>query len=144
MYYVYCHVDELGEIVYVGKGKGGRAFAECNRKGGHKQFMLDYLSRGETDFVKFLHINLDETEALKIEEDFIKNNQPKFNRYFTDIWKEANKTRGLKGAEVTKKKCKTPLGEFPSLSAATKAHGFKDVGSILYRIKNKRKGFEYV
>lgn len=144
MYYVYSHIDDMGELVYIGKGKGGRAFSEINRKSDHKQFMLYYLSHGATCFVKFLHINLDEKEALKIEEELIKEWQPKFNNYFTDVWKESNKTRGLKGAEVTKRKCRTPLGEFSSLSDAARAHGFKDVGSILYRIKKQREGFEYV
>ena len=144
LYYVYAHINENGEIVYIGKGKGGRAFAETNRKGSHKDFMLNYLSKGETHFVKFLELHLDEKDALSIEASLIREYQPAYNNFFTDAWKEDNKTRGLKGAEVTKKKCMTPMGEFDSLTSAAHANGFKHAGSIASKIKNKTKGYSYV
>lgn len=144
MYYVYAHVYDNREIIYIGKGKGGRAFAETGRKEVHKEFMLSHLTDGNFSFVVLLYKNLSESEALEIEAEMIRKYQPAYNNYYTEIWKESNKTRGQKGADKTKKKCKTPLGTFDSLTEAARAYNFKDAGSILYRIKNKVEGFVYV
>jgi len=144
IYYVYAHLDNTGKTVYIGKGQGGRAFSTNNRKGGHGAFMMGKLTNGDVSFVFFLHKNLSSNKALEIEEQLIKEMQPEFNRFFTNAWKDDNKNRGLKGANATKKKCITPLGTFNSISEAARQHGFKDAGSILYRIKKGFKNYEYV
>ena len=144
IYYVYAHREDNGEIVYIGKGHGGRAFSTNNRKGEHGPFMMERLTNGDSSFVMFSATHLSSEEALVEEERWIKAAQPKFNRFFTDEWKEANKERGLKGANATKKKCKTPLGSFESLTEAARRHGYKDAGSISYRIRKGFKYYEYV
>jgi len=140
MYYIYIHY-EGNEPVYVGMGAGGRAFTSAGRKEGHKEWMTKRLDKGDASFVSFELLGLSKKEATHKEADLIKTLQPRYNQFFTESWKQNNKTRGLKGAAATSVPCTTPLGIFISHSAAAKAHGFNDVASIHYRIKNKHEGF---
>ena len=139
-YYIYIHYDG-DEPVYVGMGAGGRAFTTVGRKGGHKEWMTERLDKGNTSFVSFDSLGLSKNEAVIKEASLIRTLQPRYNRFFTESWKENNRTRGMKGAAATSVSCVTPLGVFASHSAAAKAHGFKDAGSIHYRIRNKHEGF---
>ncbi len=140
VYYIYIHYHD-DEPVYVGMGGGGRAFTSVGRKGGHKEWMLERLDKGDASFVSFDSVGLVKEEAVLREADLIRTLQPRYNRFFTESWKQNNKERGMKGAIATSAPCVTPLGIFPSFSAAARAHGFKDAGSIHYRVRNKHEGF---
>ena len=139
-YYVYIHYED-DNPVYIGMGGGGRAFNTASRKEEHKLWMLERLDNGDASFVSFEAVGLTKEEASIKEANLIRSLQPRYNRFFTESWKENNKERGLKGAAATSVSCTTPLGKFESFSAAARAHGFKDAGSIHYRIKNKHEGF---
>ena len=57
MYYTYLHIDKYNKPIYVGKGKGKRAYAK-----------RDY---GEPYTVKIVHDNISEAQALEFEEFLI-------------------------------------------------------------------------
>jgi hypothetical protein len=73
MYYVYLHTDpKTGEVVYVGKGVGGRAWdvTRCRREHKeHQQWMLSLMEEGylPTDWVSIYKKNMTEEEAFKEE-----------------------------------------------------------------------------
>ena len=140
LYYIYIHYED-NKPVYVGMGAGGRAFTSAGRKGGHREWMTDRLDKGDASFVSFNSLGLVKEEAILKEAELIRALQPRYNKFFTESWKENNKERGMKGAAATAVPCTTPLGTFESHSAAARAHGFNDVASIHYRIKNKHEGF---
>ena len=74
-YYVYKHVDN-GEVVYVGMGKIGRAWAFSKRHPKHKQWMKDC---DIFTAVQPIETNLTEKEAIALERTLIYELQPKFN-----------------------------------------------------------------
>lgn len=141
-YYVYFHLDGE-EIVYIGYGRGSRCCSSVGRKGGHAPFMDSKISAGDFSFIAIIENSLCKEDAVKLEERLIKETQPAFNKFFTESWKNTNRDRGLKGAEVSKKRCRTPLGIFPSISEAAKAHGYKSVSSITQFIKAGKEGYSY-
>ena len=57
MYYTYLHFNECGKPIYVGKGKGKRAYQKRNY--------------GEPYTVKIVHDNISEEQALEFEEFLI-------------------------------------------------------------------------
>ncbi len=75
-YYVYRHVDPLtNEIVYIGKGTGGRAWDTTRNKSNsnpeHLQWMLDLQDQGYTpqDWVQIILSGLEEKEAFTKEKE---------------------------------------------------------------------------
>ena len=87
-YYVYVHFEpdyEL-EIVYVGKGKYGRAWdVTRNRKynSEHFEWMEELYELGylPTDWTKIIHRGLSEKDAFDIEKAYMHNNgAPVFNK----------------------------------------------------------------
>ncbi len=85
-YYVYCHVAPDGEIVYVGKGCGGRAWdvTRARRENhAHSDWMIALCEQGHipTDWVVILNSNLSEKEARRKETEYIhEHGIVKFNR----------------------------------------------------------------
>lgn len=87
-YYVYRHVDPLTfEIVYVGKGTGGRAWDTTRNKQNinplHLQWMESLQDQGYTpqDWVQIIYSGLEEKEAFyKEKETNHINGVPKFSR----------------------------------------------------------------
>ena len=76
-YYVYAHFIE-GEVVYIGKGCGARAFHPRP----HCQHLAD---RADFSYVKFLATDLIEESSLTIEKALIEQYKPRFNKtYNTD------------------------------------------------------------
>jgi len=87
VYYVYIHFDpETTKVVYVGKGCNGRAWdvTRCrNKHKEHQTWMQNLCKLGfiPTDWVEILHKNCTESEALRLEKEYMyKYGQPIFNR----------------------------------------------------------------
>lgn len=84
-YYVYLHRDpETNQIVYVGKGQGGRAWdseRRSNNNPGHKNCLFSWRKKGflPCDWVEILHRNLTNGEAFAAEKKYIQTNFPLFN-----------------------------------------------------------------
>lgn len=86
-FYVYLHIDpETREVVYVGKGIGGRAWDVTRARGGHRahqEWMQSLMSRGfiPTDWVFITARNLPEDMAFAVEKAYLhKNGVLRFNR----------------------------------------------------------------
>lgn len=73
-FYVYQHkIPSTGEIFYIGKGKGNRAFSKVRNKYWHK-------IAGKHEYVvELVKENMTEVEAFKLEEDLIKSHNPRAN-----------------------------------------------------------------
>ena len=86
-FYVYLHVDPLTqEVVYVGKGKNGRAWDVTRCRNSHKEhqeWMLELTYKGfiPTDWVSIISKNLTENEAFSEEKKYLyENGTLRFNR----------------------------------------------------------------
>jgi hypothetical protein len=90
-YYVYQHIDESGEIVYVGKGRYARAWRHERRNGEHSTWMAQRLPFLNVTITNF---NLAEEEAFKIEKEMIDTVKPKFNVYMSEEDKAKRKEFG--------------------------------------------------
>ena len=77
-YYVYKHI-EYGKEVYIGKGKGDRAWKKSDKVDEHKQRMESGLIN-----VKIIASDLSEEEAFAIERELIKIRNPKYNCIFAN------------------------------------------------------------
>ena len=77
-YYVYKHIDEHGETVYVGCGVHERAYRTGRQNKEHQNFLRD---RNIWEVVEIVASNLKRTEAGKIERQLIYSTKPKFNVY---------------------------------------------------------------
>lgn len=86
MYYVYAHKDPTTkEIVYIGKGKGGRAWDVTRCRSQHKEhqdWMVALLEQGylPSDWVIILHKQLSEKEAFDAETSYLQSRLYKYNR----------------------------------------------------------------
>ena len=86
-YYVYLHVDpKTDEVLYVGKGCGGRAWDVTRNRGGsleHMDYLISLCEEGYTpdDWVKIIHKNISEMEAFNKEKEYLHlNGSLRFNR----------------------------------------------------------------
>ena len=85
-YYVYKHIDpETNDVVYVGKGSGGRAWdvTRCRSQNkDHQEWMQSLCAKGYTpdEWVEICYKGLTEEEALRIEKDFLSKSLTAFNR----------------------------------------------------------------
>lgn len=79
-YYVYAHINNEGEIVYVGKGSYDRAWNIKGRDTPHQEWMMNTLPNIN---ILFLKEDLIEKEAFWAENEFIKQYKPKFNNSFS-------------------------------------------------------------
>ena len=70
-YYVYVHKRQNGDIVYVGKGKGVRAWDPQRTSPVHSRWILHHLSQGSTSFCEVTDWYLSEEDALRIEKEMI-------------------------------------------------------------------------
>jgi len=79
-FYVYQHLDDEGNIVYIGKGRYARAWRHERRNSEHSKWMGEQLP-----FLKVCIVwsDLDETKALELERKMIEQLQPKFNTEYT-------------------------------------------------------------
>ena len=85
--YVYAHYDN-GELVYLGKGKNGRAWTTCSRGKEHEEWMREKLP--ELD-VRFIAKNLDANTARDLEKSMLKVLHPRWNRYHTNNRRAPNR-----------------------------------------------------
>lgn len=86
-FYVYYHVEPSSrEIVYIGKGTGGRAWDVTRSRGEHKEhqeWMMSLMDEGfvPSDWVVIFKKGLSEKEAFKEERELLNETGPvKFNR----------------------------------------------------------------
>lgn len=125
-FYVYIHMDEAGEVRYVGKGRGRRAYVKKDRN----LYWKNIFSK-QAPIVDFVAINLSEQEAFDLEIEMIKV-------YKEDGHKLCNMTEGGEGcsghthtAEARQKISKAGKGRVTSketrhkmseVSKGTKSH----------------------
>jgi hypothetical protein len=76
VYYVYVHTDFDGLILYVGKGKGKRAWHMSSRDSAHR----DWLNTIEHDPVEIVEEDLTEFEAFRLENSLLRSEEPRFNK----------------------------------------------------------------
>jgi hypothetical protein len=86
-FYVYVHLDmETQEIVYIGKGKHGRAWDVTRSRNGHKEhqeWMMDLCRQGfvPNDWVSVVQSYMTEKEAFELEKTMLHNTGvTRFNR----------------------------------------------------------------
>jgi hypothetical protein len=90
--YVYEHVNpDTGEVVYVGKGSGQRAWM-CtggydeahygNRSREHVEYLKGLMGEGylPCDWVVVVRRGMSGSDAVRLEQDFIRKMGPRFNR----------------------------------------------------------------
>lgn len=81
MYYVYAHVNpETEALLYIGKGTDGRAWKISGRQPGHLEALENYVSEhGRGSYVRIIADDLEESESLIVEKQFIWECKPPFN-----------------------------------------------------------------
>lgn len=67
-YYVYAHIDPYGQVFYIGKGTGTRAFDSEGRTKSWKDYVKAFKDKGLIYSSMVLHICETEQEALDLEE----------------------------------------------------------------------------
>lgn len=142
MFYVYIHKDG-DEVVYVGKGTGGRVLTttgRLNKK--HLSFMMEKLNRGDISFAEITHAGLSELDALVIERHIIQEKQPRFNRRYTARQAQKAKDVAMNATRASMKIVTTPDGVFESISAAARHYNVTP-GAIWHRIKDKPEDYFY-
>lgn len=83
IYYVYSHIMD-DEVVYIGKGKGNRAWSEQRYIDEHSEWVLNCI-HDEINFVKMISTRLTNKDALALEKELIQEMKPKFNTEGTTI-----------------------------------------------------------
>ena len=81
MYYVYAHVDPSSEeLLYIGKGKDGRAWVIDRRGAGHEEILWGFVAdHGRGSYVRIIADHLTEDDALFVERCLVALNQPALN-----------------------------------------------------------------
>ena len=93
LHYVYAHIDPVTkELLYIGMGKGSRAYATktskidtvrySHRSPEHAEHLEELLKCGYLphEWITFLHRGLDKKSALSIERELIAKDKPIYNR----------------------------------------------------------------
>ena len=70
-FYVYTHTRGKGDVVYVGKGQGVRAWVDKRSNSLHSRWIRWHISQGLTGFCEVTDWYLSEAEALKRERELI-------------------------------------------------------------------------
>ena len=74
-YYTYVHKRSNGDIVYVGKGNGVRAWVDKRSNPVHSRWVRWHLSRGSTSFCEVIDHYLTNEEALKREKELVAHHE---------------------------------------------------------------------
>lgn len=142
--YVYKHVDD-GEVVYVGKGTGDRAWL-CRaggRRQSHKEWMMSKLP--DASFVRIVKAGLSSEAALALEASLIDKLKPKFN-----CSKEERRNLALASSKflvagqlARRKRVRTPDGVFASVTEAALVVGVNRF-TAGHRARKQILGWRYV
>lgn len=117
LYYVYLHYDG-DEVVYVGRGTGGRCWDThgTRRSEKHKNWMLKQLP-----FLKYeiVFTSTDKSETLKVENELTKKYSPRYDLLQTNRTPLSEKERQncisrINKVNQIKKRCEHCQGEFSS------------------------------
>ena len=79
-YYVYFHMKE-GQIVYIGKGSGGRAWNTARTNDYHSEWLEESILNN-TNFVHMAATRLGEKEAYDLESSLIAQHKPIYNHEY--------------------------------------------------------------
>ena len=86
-YYTYIHKRSNGDVVYVGKGNGVRAWVDKRSDPLHSRWCRWHLSQGSTTFCEVTDWYLTEEEALKKEKELVSHYERQgmtlFNKHFS-------------------------------------------------------------
>lgn len=86
IYYIYFHLND-DEVVYVGKGIGGRAWSTERCKEDHIVWANKMIRKEKwASSVKIVKFDLNETSAYQLEKELIEKYQPKFNDRFIEVY----------------------------------------------------------
>jgi len=97
-FYVYSHLDADGTILYIGKGKNGRAWDTQSRCEVHREWMQ---SRIPHLAVNVIASNLDEETAIELEKAMLRVLHPRWNTQHTyHNSKKGGKRNKLKPQDV--------------------------------------------
>lgn len=138
IYYVYTHVDPItGELVYVGKGCGGRAWDVTRNRGQHSEhlsWMKSLMNQGfiPSDWVNIIKKNLLDKEAREKEIELIHSiGLIRFNRQ-TGENQHQSKLTNDQAVEIFKivSKDKTQIGELANKYNVSRA--------AIYMILNRK------
>lgn len=117
IYYVYQYLREDGTPYYIGKGSKNRAYSHCRTVPRPK----------DTNLIKFIATNLEESEAYKLEEELIQ----KYGRLNNGTGILRNLTDGGSGSSNVKNKIPWNKGKKQSVE-----HNQKISNALKGKIKN--------
>ena len=100
IYYVYCH-RKGDKIVYIGKGKDGRAWCSNRSLQCHSDWIKMCHSTGDFSYVEIIIGGLGEKAALMYEKELIQLHKPIFNQTNNTINNKRTKKRVLKPRGTT-------------------------------------------
>ena len=92
-YYVYEHLDEEGEVVYVGLGTSCRAFRATgsgHREECHKMWLEGQYNKGNIPTI-FVENGMTKADAIILERSLIQHFRPVFNKIHNPNWKPKSK-----------------------------------------------------
>ncbi len=101
-YYVYKHTDS-GKVVYIGMGTKGRAWEVYKRSPEHSKFIIKCLHKrlSSIKVIKYFNNKLD---TYKYETKLINYYKPKYNKTWTQAYKDSISCKGRKVSLSTKSK----------------------------------------
>lgn len=146
-YYVYVHVNEQDEILYIGHGSYQRAWennSSRRKNKEHSEWMTEQYNNGSTNFVKIYQNNLTRTQARTLERMLITKYNPRFNIASNLEYIRSNDP--FKSKEFAYKRFKKVALNgviYDSAKIAAKAN-LVNYSSLMYWCRTNKYGWSYV